>query len=145
MQLKQIARALPQEIWAELGPHLPPVLWCGNGRKPYSNEVCLHALLYVLVSGISWDMLPTPFPSGKTVQRRLKRWMALECFRQAWKRLAERYQETHGINWDQILVDGARRPAKKGGSIRGATRPIVASRARGSTWHVTAVPCRSRS
>src|SRR5690606_9381321 len=113
MQLKQIARELPEEIWAELGPHLPPVVWCGIERKPYSNEVCLHALLYVLLSGISWDMHPPPFPSGKTVQRRLKRWMAEDCFRSAWSRLAQRYQERHGINWDQILLDGARRPAKK--------------------------------
>lgn len=145
MQLKQIARELPEEIWAELGPHLPPVVWCGNGRKPYSNEVCLHAALYVLVSGISWSMLPAPFPSGKTVQRRLKRWMAEDCFRRAWSRLAQRYQETHGINWDQILLDGARRPAKKGGSRRAGTPLIVASRAPDSTWRVTAVPCRSAS
>jgi transposase len=145
MQLKQIARELPEEIWAELGPHLPPVVWCGNGRKPYSNEICLHALLYVLVSGISWDMLPAPFPSGKTVQRRLKRWVAEECFRRVWSRLAQRYQETYGINWDQILLDGARRPAKKGGSKRAPTPLIVASRAPDSTWRVTAVPCRSAS
>lgn len=114
--MKQIARELPKEIWAELGPHLPPVVWCGNGRKPYPNEVDLQAALYVLVSEIKRDMLPKPFPPGKTVQRRLTTWMALDFFRRAWSGLAQRCQETYGINWDQILLDGERRPAKKGGA-----------------------------
>ena len=145
MQLKQIAREVPEEIWAELDPHLPPVVWCGNGRKPYSNEICLHAPLYVLVSGIAWDMLPQPIPTGKTVQGSLKRWMAENCFRKAGSHLAQRYQESYGINWDQILLEGARRPAKKGGSRRAETPLIVAIRARDSMWRVTAGPGRSAS
>jgi transposase len=118
MQLKDFARRLPEEVWAEFEPVLPPVVWCGNGRKPYSNQVCLHALLYVLASGIPWEMLPIGFPSYKTVQRRLKVWLELNCFHTAWARLAERYQQLHGINWDQVLLDGAKKPAKKGGSRR---------------------------
>lgn len=120
MQLKDFARRLPDEVWVEFESVLPPVVWCGNGRKPYSNHICLHALLYVLASGISWEMLPVGFPSYKTVQRRLKVWLELDCFHTVWKRLAQRYQELYGINWDQVLLDGAKRPAKKGG-----TRPAV--------------------
>jgi transposase len=69
MQLKDFARGLPEEVWVEFEPVLPPVVWCGNGRKPYSNRDCLHALFYVLASGIAWEMLPQGFPSHKTVQR----------------------------------------------------------------------------
>lgn len=121
MQLKDFARRLPEEVWAEFEPVLPPVIWKGNGRKPYGNQICLHALFYVLVSGISWEMLPVGFPSHKTVQRRLKRWLELDCFLQVWQRLAARYEHMHGINWDQILLDGSKKPAKKGGLKRART------------------------
>jgi transposase len=113
MELKDIARGVPEEIWTVFEPILPPVIWCGNGRPPKGNRECFHALLYVLVSGIPWEMLPPGFPSYKTVQRRLKRWLERDAFRAAWRQLAERYERLHGINWDQVLLDGSKKPSKK--------------------------------
>ena len=73
MRLRDVARGLPPEVWAAFAPVLPVVVWCGNGRPPVGNERVLHALLYVLVSGIGWDLLPWPaFPSARTVRRRLR-------------------------------------------------------------------------
>ena len=37
MALKDIARELPEEIWAVFEPILPRVIWCGNGRPPKGN------------------------------------------------------------------------------------------------------------
>src|SRR5579883_3367060 len=37
MALKDIARELPEEIWAVFEPTLPRVIWCGNGRPPKGN------------------------------------------------------------------------------------------------------------
>lgn len=125
MQLTDFARQLPQEVWELFEPRLPPVVWCGNGRPPASNYDCLHALFYVLVSGIAWRMLPKGFPSYKTVQRRLQVWLQLDTFRTAWQQLAQRYEALHGINWDQILLDGAKKPAKKGANRRGRVQWIV--------------------
>ena len=76
MRLTDFARQLPVEVWDLFQPLLPPVVWCGNGRPPASNSDCLHALFYVLVTGIAWRMLPKGFPSYKTVQRRLKVWLS---------------------------------------------------------------------
>lgn len=129
MELKEIARRLPAEVWAAFEPVLPPVVWCGNGRPPRSDRDCLHGLLFVLVSGIAWEMLPPCWPSYKTIQRRLKRWLALDAFREAWRLLAQRYERLHGINWDQILLDGSKKPAKKGASRRGRPRSIAPSAA----------------
>jgi transposase len=114
MRLSDFARGVPDDVWAAFEPLLPPVVWRGNGRPPIANRVCLHALLYVLAAGIAWDMLPPCFPSAKTVQRRLKRWLDLDAFRTAWAQLARRYELLHGINWDQVLLDGSKKPAKKG-------------------------------
>jgi transposase len=84
----------------------------------------------VLASGIAWEMLPWCFPSSKTVQRRLKDWLKRDAFLQAWRQLAQRYEQLHGINWDQILLDGSKKPSKKGVRRRGHLRSIAASPAR---------------
>ena len=73
-------------------------------------------------------MLPLGFPSYKTVQRRLKVWLALEVFRTAWSQLAHRYEALQGINWDEVLLDGAKKPAKKGASKR-VPAPWIAANA----------------
>ena len=114
MQLHTFARRLPDEVWAAFEPILPPVVYAGEGRPPASNHACLHGLIYVLITGIGWEYVPPCFPSGKTIQRRLKAWLAVDAFRAAWQRLAERYAELHGINWDKVLLDGSRKPSKKG-------------------------------
>jgi transposase len=133
MKLTDFARQLPEEVWQLFQPLLPPVVWCGNGRPPASNYDCLHALFYILVSGIAWRMLPKGFPSYKTVQRRLTLWLQRDAFRTAWQQLAQRYEVLHGINWDQILLNGSKKPSKKGVNRRGRVRSIAASAVRPCT------------
>ena len=142
MKLTDFARHLPEEVWQLFEPLLPPVVWCGNGRPPARNYDCLHAVFYVLVSGIAWRMLPKGFPSYKTVQRRWTVWLQLDTFRTAWQQLAHRYEALQGLNGDQLLLDGAKKPAKKGANRRGQARWIVASAARPSPERVTPAPCR---
>ena len=114
MQLTDFARKVPEDVWILFAPILPPVVWCGNGCPPYDNRACPQAVLYVLVTGIGWRMLPSGFPSDKTVQRRLKVWLEQEALRRAWQQLAQRYEALQGINWDEVLLDGSKKPAKKG-------------------------------
>jgi transposase len=142
MELQDIARGVPDEIRTVFEPILPPVIWCGNGRPPEGNRECFHALLYVLVSGIPWEMLPPGFPSYKTVRRRLKRWLERDAFRTAWRRLAERYERLHGINRDQVLLDGSKKPSKKGVNRPAPRRWTGANPARLCTWPATTGPCR---
>ena len=118
MQLTDFARGVPEDVWTLFAPLLPPVVWCGNGCPPYDNRECLHAVLYVLVTGIGWRMLPPGFPSYKTAQRGLKVWLELDAFRSAWSQLAQRYDALQGINWDEVLLDGSKKPAKKGARKR---------------------------
>ena len=116
MKLSDLSRRLPDEIWQTFEPILPPVVWCGNGRPPKDNRQVLHGLLYVLITGIGWEMVPPCFPSGKTIQRRLEDWLELDCFRTAWAALAQRYECLRGINWDKLLLDGSKHKAPKGGA-----------------------------
>ncbi len=133
MQLTDFVSGLPDDVWAVFVPVLPPVVWKGVGRKPKGNRECLHALLYLLVTGIGWEFLPPGFPSYKTVQRRLKRWLALDSFHTAWAQLAQRYVRLHGINWDQVLLDGSKKPSKKGARTPGRLPSIAVSVVRPST------------
>lgn len=127
MKLTDCVADVPEDVWTVFEPILPKVVWKGIGRKPKTNRECLHALLYLLVAGIGWEFLPKTFPSSKTVRRRLKRWLALDCFHTAWQQLAQQYVRLHGINWDQVLLDGSKKPSKKGGKTRGRLRSIVVS------------------
>ena len=133
MQLTDFVRGVPDDVWAVFEPILPPVAWKGVGRKPKGNRACLHALLYLLIAGIGWELPPRCFPSYKTVQRRLKRWLALGCFHTAWQQLAQRYVRFHGINGDQVLLDGSKKPATKGVKAPGPRRWIAVSVVRPST------------
>ncbi len=130
MKLTDFARQLPEEVWQLFHPLLPAVVWCGNGRPPASNYDCLQALFYILVSGIGWRMRPKGLPSYKTVQRRLTLWLQRDAFGTARQQLAQRYEVLHGINWDQILLDGSKKPSKKGVNRRGRVRSIAASAVR---------------
>jgi transposase len=127
MRLTDFVADVPDDVWAVFEPILPPTTWKGVGCKPYSNRECLHALLYVLIAGIGWELLPKSFPSYKTVQRRLKRWLALDCFHTGWAQLAQRYARLRGINWDQVLLDGSKKPAKKGAKTPGRLPSIAVS------------------
>jgi hypothetical protein len=86
-------------------------------------------------------MLPRGFPSYKTVQRRLTGWLERDTVRTAWQPLAQRYAALYGINWDQLLLDGAKKPAKKGATRRSRVPGIVVHVAPPSTSRVTPAPC----
>ena len=130
--LESLARHLPDEVWLAFEPVLPPVVWCGNGRPPCDNRACLHAVIYVGITGIGWKMLPPCFPCYKTVQGRLDAWLAHDAFRQAWAGCVARYEALRGINFDQLSIDGARKSAKRGAMPAAPTRRTVASAARRS-------------
>ena len=74
-------------------------------------------------------MWPRGFPSYKTAQRRLKVWLAQDAFQRAWQQLAQRYEILQGINGDEVLLDGSKKPAKKGASRRGRAPWIAANAA----------------
>ena len=141
-RLSELARRLPDEVWGTFEPLLPPVAWKGNGRPPAGNRTCLHGILYVLVSGVGWDLVPACFPCGKTLKSRLKRWLELDCFRAAWTALAGRYESLAGVNWDKVLLDGAKHKSPKGGRRPARRRWTAPSAARRCTWPPTSTRCR---
>ena len=115
MNFESLSRRLPDDVWRAFEPVLPPVVWSGNGRPPVPNRACLHAAVFILISGTPWKLMPPGFPCYKTVLARFRRWVARDAFRDVWRGCALACQARRGINFDQLSIDGARKPAKKGG------------------------------
>ena len=68
---------LPDELWAEIEPILPPhPPYPKGGRPPSDDRKCLRGIIFVLRTGIPWQMLPTDVfgASGSTCWRRFHEW-----------------------------------------------------------------------
>ena len=68
---------IPDALWAELAPLLPPPPPRPKGGRPrVPDRAALTGILFVLKSGIPWEMLPKEMGcgSGMTCWRRLRDW-----------------------------------------------------------------------
>ena len=66
---------LPDALWNLIQPLLPPSPRRPNGGRPrLPDRACLTGILFVLGSGIPWEMLPQELGcgSGVTYWRRLR-------------------------------------------------------------------------
>lgn len=68
------------ELWAVLAPLLPPEPPKPKGGRPrYDDPAALAGIIFVLRSGIPWEMLPRVFGcSGMTCWRSLRDWQAAD-------------------------------------------------------------------
>ncbi len=68
---------VPDDFWAEVESLLPKEMpKPKGGRPPVSNRAALTGIVFVLKSGIPWEMLPQEMGcgSGMTCWRRLRDW-----------------------------------------------------------------------
>lgn len=68
---------LPDGFWDLIEPLLPPPTPKPKGERPrLSDRACLRGIMFVLRSGIPWEMLPQELGcgSGMTCWRRLRDW-----------------------------------------------------------------------
>ena len=71
------AALLPDPLWDLVEPFLPiPARRPQGGRPRVSDRACLTGIVFVLRSGIPWQMLPQELGcgSGMTCWRRLRDW-----------------------------------------------------------------------
>jgi transposase len=69
---------VPDELWERIQALLPvhPRRHRWPGRKPLDDRACLNGILFVLLTGITWQDLPQQlgYGSGMTCRRRLRDW-----------------------------------------------------------------------
>src|SRR5215210_6005805 len=142
-----MARVLvPDDLWAVVEPLLPPARRRPKGgRPPISDRAALTGVLFVLKSGLPWEMLPAEMGcgSGMSCWRRLRDWQEAGVWAALHRVLLERLHAAGRLDWSRASIDSASVPAKRGARPPARTRPTAASRAPSGTSSWTATARRS--
>jgi transposase len=122
------------ELWKEIEPLLPPHPAHPVGGRPFrSDRAALEGILFVLKSGIPWELLPAVFGlCGMTCWRRLRDWQEADVWARFHQRILERLQGADKLDWSRACVDSTSVRATKGGKQTG---PSPTDRGKASTKH----------
>ena len=101
-------------------------------RPRVSDRAALTGILFVLRTGIQWEMLPPEMGcgSGITCWRRLRDWQEAGVWDGLRRELLRRLRAADRIDWSRACMDSASLAAKRGVTRQGRTRPIEAGLAR---------------
>ncbi len=131
------------ELWTLVEPLLPEQPPKPKGGRPRVNDrAALTGILFVLKTGIPWEMLPQErgCGSGMTCWRRLKEWHKAGVWKRLHRALLDRLGEAGRIDWSRASLDSASVAAPGGARRRARTRQIAANRARSAiSWSTGAV------
>ena len=123
---------LPDELWEVIAPLLPPERpKPKGGRPPVSQRAALTGILFVLRSGIPWEMLPQELGCGcgMTCWRRLQEWQAAGVWEKVHRVLLNQLGAAGQIDWRRAVVDSASVRAVLGGRKRAPIPRIGRGRA----------------
>jgi transposase len=106
-----------------------------RGRPPVPNRACLEGILFVLKTGMPWQMLPTElgYGSGRTCWRRFRAWTQSGVWPELHRRLLRVLGRRGKINLGRAVIDSASMRALKGGRTPARTPRTVARTAANAT------------
>ena len=134
------------ELWEIVEPLLPPEPDKPRGGRPrVPDRAALTGIVFVLKTGIPWEMLPKEMGcgSGSTCWRRLRDWQEAGVWERLHRALLDRLGQAEEIDWSRACLDSASVPAKRGARRSARTRRIAANRARSATLFRTEGASRS--
>jgi transposase len=126
---------LPDELWDEIAPVIPPDPPHPKGGRPFvPARACLTGIIFVLKTGIPWEALPRELGCGcgMTCWRRLRDWQAAGVWAAIHRKLLDKLGEADRIDWSRASFDSASVPAPAGGE---ATGPNPTDRGKAGTKH----------
>jgi transposase len=135
------------ELWEVIEPLLPPERpKPKGGRPPVANRAALTGIIFVLKTGIPWELLPQEMGcgSGVTCWRRLRDWQEAGVWDRLHRVLLDRLGAADEIDWSRASLDSASVPAKKGATKPGRIQRIRANRARSAMLWSTDEASRSQ-
>ena len=124
-------------LWERIEPLFPKLPPHPKGGRPWAgNREALTGILFVLRSGIRWEMLPHEMRcgGGMTCWRRLRNWQAAGVWDQLHRVLLDELREADEMDWSRAAVDSASVRALAGGPKSG-TNPTDRAKP-GSKHHV---------
>ena len=125
------AELLPDDLWEEIKPLLPPPSRAETGRPPVDNKKALRGIIFVLRFGVPWQSLPIDAfgVSGSSCWRRFREWTAAGIWPELLRRLLNRLGKLDGVDLQHVVVDSQSIRAVKGGITPARTRRTAANRA----------------
>lgn len=125
-------------IWARLEPLLPqhrPGRGHRHGRTPIPDRAILTGILFVLRSGIPWQMLPRQMGcgSGSTCWRRLVQWQRIGVWQRLHETLLAELRRRGRLDQRWTVIDSGSVRAVRGGKKLDRTQPIAARRVPNTT------------
>ena len=134
------------ELWGAIQPLLPmePPKPKG-GRSRIEDRAALTGIIFVLKSGIPWEMLPQEMGcgSGMTCWRRLRDWQEAGVWDALYELLLDWLGAQDQIDWSRASLDSASVRAKRGAHRPVRIQRIAANPARSATWWSTGEASRS--
>ena len=112
---------LPDALWNLIQLMLPSAPHRPKGGRPrLPDRACLTGILFVLRSGIPWEMLPQELGcgSGMTCWRRLRDWQEAGIWQLIHFALLDWLARYGQIDWSRAVMDGSSVRAVFGGSRR---------------------------
>ena len=111
---------LDDALWARVAPLIPkhrPARGHRHGRAPISDRAVLTGILYVLRSGLPWQMLPKEMGcgSGSTCWRRLVAWQQAGVWTKLHQRLLAELRRRGQLDQRWMVIDSASVRAVRGG------------------------------
>src|ERR1700674_4867207 len=99
-------------IWARLAPLIPPRrIRRGHrhGRTPIPDRAILTGILFVLRSGIPWQMLPKEMGcgSGSTCWRRLEAWQRAKVWDRLHQVMLSKLRGAERIDFSRAVADSS--------------------------------------
>src|SRR5262249_14830865 len=132
------AGLLPDALWDLIEPLLPLAPPRPRGGRPrVSDRACLTGILFVLRSGVPWQMLPQELGcgSGMTCWRRLRDWQHAGIWDLMHFALLDWLARHGDIDWSRAVVDSCSVRAVCGGTQIGPNP--TARPKRGTNRHLT--------
>jgi transposase len=136
------------DVWTRIEPLLPkrrPRNRQHAGRKPIPDRAVLTGILFVLRSGIPWNMLPPQMGcgAGSTCWRRLVRWQRAGVWKRLHRVLLTELRRRGQLDLARAVVDSASLRALRGGKKLDRTLPIAAKPGRSIMFSLTRTGFRS--
>jgi transposase len=123
---------VPDALWERVAPLLPvPKKKKKPGRPRAEDRAALEAIVFVLRTGIPWEMLPAKQfgLSGMTAWRRLEQWTRAGVFEQLQRVLLNELGQHGQVDFRRASIDSSTVRASKGGLSRARTRRTERRRA----------------